>query len=104
MFIYASRSHRKVTYIKDPTPQYFQHEQLNCPQNQRMKYARDPFIWHEGPRLSTIHAVTTAMGDLEQVEEPLSCPTLLQCGQDDQLLNVCNCSSDQKSDMMANCL
>ncbi|XP_063673765.1 monoglyceride lipase-like [Bolinopsis microptera] len=64
--------------------------------DQRMKYARDPFIWHEGPRLSTIHAVTTAMGDLEQVEEPLSCPTLIQCGQDDQLLNKTNLTAWSK--------
>ena len=57
-------------------------------QKQRLKYSHDPFIWHEGPRLSTIHAVTTAMGDLEGAEEALSCPTLIQCGLADELLNV----------------
>ncbi|KAL5256051.1 hypothetical protein ACHWQZ_G011310 [Mnemiopsis leidyi] len=59
-------------------------------QKQRIKYSHDPFIWHEGPRLSTIHAVTTAIGDLEGAEEPLCCPTLFQCGLADELLNNSN--------------
>ena len=57
-------------------------------QKQLLKYSHDPFVWQDGSRLSVLHAIQSAMRDLEAEPSALSCPSLIQIGTECPIINV----------------